>query len=147
MQQLRNSLAVFTAGLMVMGGMPVQAASVADSLPTATPIKHLVVIFNENISYDHYFGTYPNALNLPGEPVFTADPNTPSSNNYVANPLLATNNPNATNTSGNGSAASNPFRLAPSQARTADQSHSYKPEQVAFDNGKMDLFPSSSTLR
>jgi phospholipase C len=26
---------------------------------TATPIKHLVVIFNENVSFDHYFGTYP----------------------------------------------------------------------------------------
>jgi phospholipase C len=32
---------------------------------TATPIKHLVIIFQENISFDHYFGTYPNALNLP----------------------------------------------------------------------------------
>ena len=27
-------------------------------------IKHVVVIFGENISFDHYFGTYPNALNL-----------------------------------------------------------------------------------
>jgi phospholipase C len=26
---------------------------------TTTPIKHLVVIFQENISFDHYFGTYP----------------------------------------------------------------------------------------
>jgi phospholipase C len=34
---------------------------------TATPIKHLVVIFQENVSFDHYFGTYPNALNLYGE--------------------------------------------------------------------------------
>ena len=24
-----------------------------------TPIQHLVVIFQENISFDHYFGTYP----------------------------------------------------------------------------------------
>jgi phospholipase C len=37
---------------------------------TATPIKHLVVIFQENISYDHYFGTYPNAQNLSGETPF-----------------------------------------------------------------------------
>ena len=28
---------------------------------TTTPIKHVVVIFQENISFDHYFGTYPNA--------------------------------------------------------------------------------------
>src|SRR5215471_19116279 len=35
---------------------------------TTTPIKHLVVIFDENISFDHYFGTYPNAANPAGEP-------------------------------------------------------------------------------
>ena len=33
----------------------------AGGFPTATPIKHLVVIFQENVSFDHYFGTYPNA--------------------------------------------------------------------------------------
>jgi phospholipase C len=30
---------------------------------TTTPIKHLVVIFGENISFDHYFGAYPKATN------------------------------------------------------------------------------------
>ena len=43
-----------------------------DTLPTKTPIKHLVVIFNENRSFDHYFGTYPNATNPEGEPRFRA---------------------------------------------------------------------------
>ena len=35
---------------------------------TATPIKHLVVIFDENVSFDHYFGTYPFAANTDGPP-------------------------------------------------------------------------------
>src|SRR5271168_2826090 len=48
------------------------------SAATTTPIKHLVVIFDENISFDHYFGTYPNAANPPGEPTFNASPNTPT---------------------------------------------------------------------
>jgi len=39
---------------------------------TATPIKHLVVIFGENRSFDHYFATYPNAANPPGEIPFLA---------------------------------------------------------------------------
>ncbi len=34
---------------------------------TATPIKHVVVIFQENVSFDHYFGTYPNAANTDGQ--------------------------------------------------------------------------------
>src|ERR1700744_1785117 len=45
---------------------------------TATPIKHLVVIFDENRSFDHYFGTYPHATNPQGEPAFRADRNTPA---------------------------------------------------------------------
>lgn len=47
---------------------------------TATPIQHVVVIFGENNSFDHYFGTYPVALNPPGETPFTALANTPSVN-------------------------------------------------------------------
>ena len=41
---------------------------------TTTPIKHIVVIFQENRSFDQYFATYPNAANLPGETPFNARP-------------------------------------------------------------------------
>jgi phospholipase C len=37
------------------------------SMKTMTPIKHLVVIFQENISFDHYFATYPHAANPSGD--------------------------------------------------------------------------------
>ena len=50
---------------------------------TATPVKHLVVIFQENISYDHYFGTYPHAQNNPGETPFKASRHTPINNNLL----------------------------------------------------------------
>src|SRR5437868_15503273 len=63
-----------------------------DSLHTATPIKHLVVLFQENVSFDHYFATYPHALNPPGEPHFRAAPFTPTVNG-LSGPLLA-HNPN-----------------------------------------------------
>lgn len=33
-----------------------------DDFPSKTPIKHVVVIFQENVSFDHYFGTYPHAF-------------------------------------------------------------------------------------
>jgi phospholipase C len=112
----------------------------ADLLQTKTPIKHLVVVFNENRSFDHYFGTYPNALNPEGEPNFEPAKNTPASNNLLTSPALLDNNPNATNTL-NGTGASNPFRLDRTQANTADQNHGYTAEQAAFDGGKLDLFP------
>jgi phospholipase C len=132
-----------------------------DHSPTATPIKHVVVIFQENVSFDHYFGTYPNALNLSGETRFTASPRTPKVNNLV-NPLdvnhhfgplagidLINNNPNSNptnpaapnNSKINGTGASNPFRLSPSQSLTADQGHNESPEESAYNNGRMDGFP------
>jgi phospholipase C len=110
---------------------------------TATPIKHLVIIFNENRSFDHYFATYPKATNPPGEPVFKAARNTPAVNNLEptsANPYLLTNNGNYTNTA-NGTNAANPFRLDRTQANTKSQNHGYTAEQLANDNGKADLFP------
>jgi phospholipase C len=135
----------------------------ANTTPPPTPptpttssavIKHVVVIFGENISFDHYFGTYPNALNNPGESKFTpivavpattttaAIPGTPTNiSNYVSSPGLLSNNPNRN--IANAAGASNPFRLAPAQAGTADQDHGYSAEQMAFDAGKMDLFPLS----
>ncbi|WP_018912019.1 phospholipase C [Thiomonas sp. FB-6] len=110
----------------------------AEAYPTATPIKHVVVLFNENVSFDHYFATYPQAANPSGETAFHARRGTPAVNGLSA--ALLTANPNFTNTA-NGSGAANPFRLDPSQAATADQNHAYTAEQFAYDGGKADLFP------
>jgi len=112
------------------------AALYRDTSNTATPIKHLVVIFDENVSFDHYFGTYPYAANTDGT-YFKAKPGTPAVNGLYAKitksgpagPLL-TSNPNEYN----------PERLTPSEALTCDQNHSYTPEQDAVDNGKMNQF-------
>ncbi|MDG0024448.1 alkaline phosphatase family protein [Trinickia sp. Y13] len=112
--------------------------SVQNAAATATPIKHVVVIYGENVSFDHYFATYPNATNPTGEPVFTAAAGTPSVNGLSG--TLLTANPNATNVA-NGAGATNPFRLDRTQAATADQNHAYTAEEQAYDNGLMDLFP------
>ncbi len=75
------------------------AVSASRAAPaTATPIKHLVVIFQENMSFDHYFGTYPHATNPAGEPQFRAAPGTPSVNGLTHG--LLTSNPNALNSAG-----------------------------------------------
>ncbi len=118
---------------------PAAASSVAaNQLTTATPIKHVVVIYGENVSFDHYFATYPTSTNPSGEPAFTAATGTPTVNGLSG--TLLTANPNAS-AAGNGAGATNPFRLDRSQAATADQNHAYTAEQQASDNGAMDLFP------
>src|SRR5262245_58413298 len=43
----------------------VGTALAVTNLETTTPIKHLVVIFQENHSFDAYFATYPVAANPP----------------------------------------------------------------------------------
>ncbi len=92
------------------------------------PIQHLVVIFQENVSFDHYFGTYPYATNPKGEPRFVPLPGTPVPNGLT--PELLTNNPNS----------ANPQRLDRSQAVTCDQDHGYTDEQKAYDGGLVDKF-------
>ena len=141
-KKIARSLALGLAGLLLQQGPAVAFESPdAASAPTATPIKHLVVIFQENVSFDHYFATYPNATNPSGEPKFVAKSDTPNVNGLSGALLSA--NPNFINVDGNGAGAANPFRLDPSQAATADQDHDYEPEQMAVDHGLMDLFPAS----
>src|SRR6185312_447374 len=117
------------------------AAAWAIPAPAQSPaghLQHIVVIFQENVSFDHYFATYPAAANTPGEPPFHALPHTPKVDGLHGKLLEA--NPNFTNAA-NGPDAALPFRLDRSHAATADQSHAYTAEQQAFDHGKMDLFP------
>ncbi|VAX12025.1 Acid phosphatase [hydrothermal vent metagenome] len=95
---------------------------------TTTPIKHVIIIFQENVSFDHYFGTYPKALNPPGEPVFIARSDTPAINGF--NQTLLMHNPNS----------ANPQRLSRSEALTCDQNHNYTAEQLAVHGGLMDKF-------
>ena len=133
----KKVLASVTALVMALGPNATSASAATAQPATTTPIKHLVVIFQENVSFDHYFGTYPNATNPRGEPQFHARPGTPTVNGLTS--ALLTFNPNLNPS--NGAAASNPFRLDRSQAVTADQDHDYTDEQLAFDAGLLDLFP------
>jgi phospholipase C len=120
------------AALAIAVGLAMASAESSTEPPSTTPIKHVVVIFDENVSFDHYFGTYPNATNSSGEPAFTPLPGTPSVNG-LSNTLL-TDNPNL----------DNPVRLDRSEAVTCDQDHAYGAEQEAADKGLMDKFVQST---
>ena len=139
-QDMRRVFAILLAGMMLNPGMLGAAPPPPSSVKAATPIKHLVVIFQENVSFDHYFGTYPVATNPAGEPHFKAAASTPTINGL--NNALLNNNPNLNPL--NLAGATNPFRLDRSDAATSDQDHDYTPEQQAFDGGLMDLFPLST---
>lgn len=105
---------------------------------TTTPIKHIVVIFQENIAFDHYFATYPKAANPAGEPRFSSSPNTPSINGLTTAGIL-TNNTNL----------ANPFRIDRSQVVSitpCNPTHEYRLLQKSFNGGLMDKFVQNSGL-
>ncbi|MFF4489874.1 phospholipase C [Streptomyces sp. NPDC001544] len=120
------------AALTVLGGAaPTWAAPAGQHghSTTATPIKHVVVLFDENISFDHYFATYPKAANTDGTK-FTASKKTPKNIDTLAHAGLLTKNPNQYA----------PKRLTPAQAMTCDQNHNYSAEQYAANGGKADQY-------
>ena len=125
----RKAAAALTAAAITF--LPVAPAFAADrdDFATKTPIKHVVVIFQENVSFDHYFGTYPHAFNLPGETPFHAKEDTPESNTLLSSGLIE-HNPNK----------ANPFRIPPSVPVTCDEDHNYNDEQAAAHGGLMDMF-------
>ena len=124
----RRAAAVVAAVFALVASSCSDKPAVTSTPETTTPIHHVVVIFGENISFDHYFGTYPHAANTDGQP-FTARPETPSVDGLT--PALLSRNPNK----------AQPVRLGgPGQIVTCDQDHDYTPEQLAFNGGAMNKF-------
>ncbi|HEY4348379.1 MAG TPA: alkaline phosphatase family protein [Gaiellaceae bacterium] len=122
---------------------------------TATPIKHVVVIFQENVSFDHYYGTYPNASGGDGQP-FSARPGTPAVAGLT--PATGASLPASLRHSTDlTTAAANPnldppLRLdssadgLPGDAgglETCDQDHNYSDEQQSMNGGLMNQFVQS----
>src|SRR3954447_23453143 len=116
------------------GVYAVAQADQAPLPPANTPIEHVIVIFGENQSFDHYFATYPNAANLAGQPPFTGSIGNQTVDNLRTANLLGNNNPNS----------QKPRRLDRSEAVTCDFDHNYTPEQRAFNGGAMNKFPENT---
>ena len=107
--------------LGVYGALGVAALGVAAAPPTPgtapkpvpMPIKHFVYIIQENISFDHYFGTYPGANGIPKGVKFAYRPGQP--------------------------AEVTPFHLTATHI-PHDLNHSWQAAHVSADGGKMDGF-------
>jgi len=105
-----------------------QASAGKETSAGVTPVQHLVVIFQENESFDHYFGTYPLAANPPGEPAFNAVPGTPAVNGLGPALLIQNANLHA------------PFRVGRLDQPSCFENGGYVAEQQAYDRGLVDKF-------
>jgi phospholipase C len=100
---------------------PVYAASNSSSHQPTTPIQHLVVVMQENHTFDNYFGTYPGANGIPAGTEMPVDPNNPAAG-YVT-----------------------PWHIG--NTTITDLSHSTSTFNDQYNNGKMDGFISALNSR
>jgi phospholipase C len=118
----RTLLTIFSV-LIIAGAqfLPVQAAPSRQGHQPITPIQHLVVLMQENHTFDNYFGTYPGADGLPAGTKMPVDPNNLAAG-YVT-----------------------PWHLGSSTI--TDLSHSAPTFHDQYNNGKMDGFVSALNAR
>jgi phospholipase C len=92
------------------------AANAADthSSPYNNPIEHIVVILQENRSFDHYFGTYPGANGIPKDVCMPLHPKYPEDG--CVKPFLSTSD------------------------ISHNMPHTFHSSEVAYNEGKMNGF-------
>ena len=99
---------------LILGALSVLSLTVAEAEDAKTiPIKHFVYIIQENITFDHYFGTYPGADGIPKDLKLSYEPDGPR--------------------------IYKPFHLN-STSIPHDLNHSWQAAHVAYNDGKMDGF-------
>ncbi len=116
---MKHRILLSIALAVLIGAGPLglaQAAPVDQSNPTKTPIKHLVVLMQENHTFDNYFGTYPGADGLPANTSMPINPKDPSAGSIQ------------------------PWHIG--NSTITDLSHSAATFKGQYDNGKMDGFVS-----
>ena len=113
---MRNRLLLFWGMCAALGGAALGAAAAPPApapKPVPMPIKHFVYIIQENISFDHYFGTFPGANGIPKGARFAYQPGQA--------PSVA------------------PFHLTETHI-PHDLNHSWQAVHVSENGGKMDGF-------
>jgi phospholipase C len=105
---------LIAAALGLVSARPVQGQSPADPEPN-TPIRHVIVLMQENHTFDNYFGTYPGADGFPEGLCIPVDPFDPTVVDCVE-----------------------PFHLGDQPIQDLD--HSRRTFRLQFNEGRMDGF-------
>lgn len=89
-----------------------------------TPVKHFIVLMQENHSFDNYFGTYPGAEGIPAGTCMPLDPSRPDPSTCVQ-----------------------PFHLGDVPSELEDPDHSAATYRLQYNEGHMDGFVSALNAR
>jgi phospholipase C len=102
-----------------------QDASQSDGPPQAnTPIEHIIVLMQENHSFDNYFGTYPGANGIPEGTCMPVNPFDETITECVE-----------------------PFHVSEEDVQMDDPDHSEETHRIQYNEGKMDGFVHALELR
>jgi phospholipase C len=123
MRRLAAALGALVMATGTWAALPVPIAAAAPEVPaeqlvTTTPIKHFVVLMQENHSFDNYFGTYPGADGIPDGTCMPVDPTGKTTTDCVK-----------------------PFHFG--DEGILDIGHNSETHRAQFNNGKMDGFVSA----
>jgi phospholipase C len=114
----RKVFAFILTVLLASSQISVAKASPAQTGPQAkTPIQHLIILMQENHTFDNYFGTYPGADGLPAGTKMPVNPANPAAGYIV------------------------PWHIG--DATITDLSHTAATFVAQYDNGKWDGFVSA----
>jgi phospholipase C len=108
----RGGVILAIVGSLAVAAAPTPAAA-ADPTP-ATPIEHVVVLMQENHTFDNYFGTFPGADGASPDTCIPVDPTAPALD------------------------CIKPYHL--DSTRTVDLHHGSSISKAAYNNGTMDGF-------
>src|SRR5260370_28183640 len=106
------------------GGGSVISPPIPSACSKLTDIEHVVILIQENRSFDHYFGSYRGVRGFSDQSMAFQQPDPANTTNSPVGALL-------------------PFHLDPSTANAActhDISHDWVPQHQSWDNGAMDGF-------
>lgn len=131
--------------LILSGGCRPAAESAADRTdPRQAPIDHIIVIYQENRSFDNVFGLFPGAEGL------AAARNAPPQVNkngvryqVLPQPIDTTRKPPGPDPRFPADLPNAPFRIdrfVPPEQKTGDLVHRFYQQQLQIDGGRMDKF-------
>lgn len=117
-----TGIRVLAASIVITGLVLASAGSARADEPGPpptpnTPIEHIIVLMQENRTFDNYFGTYPGADGIPPGTCMPVDPFDPDNPNCVE-----------------------PFHIGDNDVQPADPDHSTATHWVQYNEGRMDGF-------
>lgn len=117
MMHVRRLRLVIIIWCLALTGSQAALAAVPNPGEARTPIKHLIVLMQENHSFDNYFGTYPGADGIPAGTCMPIDPRDPANTECVE-----------------------PFHIGDNDVGLADPDHSSATHRLQFNEGRLDGF-------